>query len=60
MHEVVYVDVYNLADKLILFYISSIFCFIYLNCAPPRLAMLFAVCSYTTFISIFVYVNKDL
>ena len=50
-----YIPIFN-----ILFYISLIFCFISLNCAPPRLAMLFAVCSYTIFISIFVYVNKDL
>ena len=41
-------------------FISLIFCLIYLNFAPPRLAMLFVVCSYTIFIFIFVYVNKDL
>ena len=40
------------------FSIFNILCFMYLNCAPPRLAMLFAVCSYTLFIFLFVYVNK--
>ena len=30
----------------------------YLLYEPPRLAMLFAVCSYTMFILVCVYVNK--
>ena len=30
--------------------IFHILCFIYLNCALPRLAMLFAVCSYPIFV----------
>ena len=46
-------------DSCIIFNISYlIFCFIYLNCAPPRLAMVFAVSSYTIFTFIIVYMNK--
>ena len=37
---------------LIFIIIFNILCFIYLNCALPRLAMLFGVCSYTIFIFI--------
>ena len=47
-----YIPIFNISNL--------IFCFIYLNCAPPRLVMLFAVCSYTILIYICTYVNKDL
>jgi len=36
--------------------IFNILCFIHLNCAPPRLAMPFAVCCYAIFIFITYYV----
>ena len=36
----------------------NILCFIYLNCAPPRLAVLFPVCSYSIFIFTCICLNK--
>ena len=62
VHEGVYVDVYNFADKFVFISSQKIsMCFFpylrfikyfmfhinYLNCALQRLAMLFAVCNYT-------------
>ena len=72
VHEGVYVDVNNFADKFVSISSQQIsMCFFqyliiikyfmfhinYLNCAPHKLAMLFAVCNYILFIFT-VYVTK--